>query len=90
VSRDPKPPPPRQGASPESVMTEELGRWLGPLTARAAVRLAAIRTLNVSAERVTPADVPKVLESLRPMLDTLLGGEHAARVIDDVARRFSP
>lgn len=80
----------RVTANPEAVMTEELGRLLGPMTARAAVRVTSLRTLGVAAEQMKPADVPKVLEALRPMLTTLLGAEPARLVVEAITRRFAP
>lgn len=83
-------PRPGSGRTPEEVITEELGRLLGPLTARASIRVFSLRVLGVKAEEMKPADVPRVLEGLRPMLMTLLGAEPTEGVIRAITRRFVP
>jgi hypothetical protein len=80
----------RKDATPAELIAEELARWLGPNTARTAVRTFARRALGLNAEELRPSDVPGVLDALRPMLNTLLGTERARSVLGTLARRFAP
>jgi hypothetical protein len=61
-----------------------LAAYLGPHTARVAVRTFAQRKLGHGAESVTPAEVPALLESLAPMLRAFVGKERTATVIEDI------
>lgn len=80
----------RAGATPAEVIAEELERWLGANTARTALRVFTHRATGLAAEQLRPADVPKVLEALRRMLNTLLGARRADEVLATIARRFVP
>jgi hypothetical protein len=53
----------------------ELAEALGPVTARNALRTFSRRAVDKAPETLATADVPKVLDALRPMLRTLCGAE---------------
>jgi hypothetical protein len=77
-------------ANTADVIAAELEPLLGPNTARTAIRVFAKHALGVAPEQIRPAEVPKVLDALRPMLNTLLGAARACLVRDAIARRFVP
>ena len=74
--------------SPARHVEERLATFLGPHTARNALKTFATRTLGRSPEELTLADVPSLLAALRPMLRTLLGEDSARMLIDDIAREL--
>jgi len=78
--------PPRR--MPADVVADRLATWLGPHTARTAVRTFSERALGLRPEQVTPADVPRLLAALRPMLRTLLGATQGEELLDQLAREL--
>ncbi len=71
----------RDGRTLADLVTDQLSPYLGPNTARVAVRTFALRTLGVKPEEMKMAEAPRLLEALRPVLKTLLG-EAAATTLD--------
>jgi hypothetical protein len=65
-------------------IADSLAAYLGPHTARVAVRTFAQRKLGHGAEAVTLADVPALLEALAPMLRAFVGKERTAAVIEGI------
>jgi len=61
-----------------------LAVYLGPHTARNAVRTFSERALGRGPETMTPDDVPRLLEALRPMLCTLLGSVQGQGVLERI------
>ncbi|WP_242356534.1 MULTISPECIES: hypothetical protein [Anaeromyxobacter] len=77
------------GKSRGDVIATALARWIGPDTARAVVRTFSDRVLGLRPDEIGPADVPRLLESLRPMLRTLLGqgpAEHVLAELEEALR----
>jgi hypothetical protein len=66
------------------VIADELARYLGPNTARTAVRTFSDRVLGCRPDEVSVANAPKLLQALRPMLRTLLGQARAELVVADI------
>jgi hypothetical protein len=66
----------------------QLARYLGPHTARVAVKTFSQRGLGRGAETLTVADVPAVSQALRPMLRTLVGKQRAEVVLQQILREF--
>jgi hypothetical protein len=66
----------------------QLARYLGPHTARVAVKTFAMRGLSRGAETLTVADVPAMTQALRPMLRTLVGKQRAEIVMQQILREF--
>jgi hypothetical protein len=62
-------------------LIEQLAFYLGPHTARVAVRTFCESALGMAPEAMKPADLDRLLPALRPMLRTLLGGVHAEDLI---------
>src|SRR5260221_354591 len=54
-------------------MRDRLSVYLGPNTARNALRSCAQKTVGIAAEELTLGQAQTVVEALRPMLKTLLG-----------------
>jgi hypothetical protein len=69
--------------SPAEVIADALTVHLGPSTARTALRTFASRA-GLSVETLSPADAPRLLEALRPMLRTLLGAAPADAVLEGI------
>lgn len=74
------------GQSPADVIRDQLAQYLGPFTAKNAVRLYAKQALATDEDGVTLAEVPRLLEALGPTLRTLLGRDTAERLIADLQR----
>jgi hypothetical protein len=70
------------------VVVKELAVYLGPHTAKTAVRTFAERALGKAPEALQPADSEELLEALRPMLRTLLGSEQSDAVLARIAREL--
>ena len=68
---------------------QELTPFLGPNTARNAVRTFAARAVRRRPEELSAQDAPQVVAALRPMLQTLLGREAAGVVTDLLLRRVN-
>jgi hypothetical protein len=47
------------------------------------------KALGVPAEEAKPFQIPMLLEALRPMLNVMLGKEHAEAVINEIRRDLS-
>ncbi len=73
---------------PAEVIADALTVHLGPSTARTAVRTFSTR-LGLRPDLISPADAPRLLEALRPMLRTLLGPSPADDVIDGIRGELS-
>ena len=69
-------------------VAQRLEGFLGPHTARVAVKTFAMRGLARGSETLTVADVPAMTQALRPMLRTLVGKQRAEVVIQQILREF--
>jgi hypothetical protein len=67
-------------------VAKRLAVFLGPHTARNAVRTFAARSTGRPPEQLIRTDVPALLEALRPMLRTLIGEESAKLLIAQILR----
>jgi hypothetical protein len=75
--------------SPSDVIAAALALYVGPETARSAVRTFADRVLGRRAEELTFDEAARLVESFRPMLRTLLGegpAEHLLRELTEALR----
>jgi len=75
----------RKRIGPE--LEAEIAAFLGPHTARVAMKMYARRAVERAPEELTPADVVPVLEAMRPMLSTLLGTPKARAFIEKLTAR---
>jgi hypothetical protein len=71
--------------SVQEIILGRLAMFLGPNTARVALKTFAART-GRSPEALTRADVPEVLAALLPMLRTLIGRERAESLVRQLAQ----
>lgn len=71
---------------PADIVRDKLSHYLGPFTAKNAVKMFAAQNLSTDPDHITVDQVPALLESLGPMLRTLLGKEGADGVIEEVRR----
>ena len=65
-----------------------LARYLGPHTARVAVKTFAQRALGRGPETLTVADIPAMTQALRPMLRTLVGKQRSEIVVQHILVEF--
>ena len=68
-------------------VAEHLSPYLGPFNAGVAVKTFAKRTFQRGPETLTAADLPTLLEALRPMLHTMVGTASTQALIEDIQRR---
>ena len=76
-------------AAPAGRWHEGLERQLGPLlgdfTAKMALQTAALRSVKRPVDTLTAADLPALIEGLKPMLNTFLGAARAKAVLEELA-----
>lgn len=70
-------------------VAEHLSPYLGPFNAGVAVKTFARRALRREPETLTVADVPVLLEALRPMLHTMVGTLSTQSLLEDIQRRVT-
>ena len=70
---------------PFEVLRERLTVYLGPNTARTALKTFAQKSLGVAAEELTAAQAKQLLDALRPMLKTLVGAAQCERILAQLA-----
>jgi hypothetical protein len=72
--------------APFEVLRDRLAVYLGPHTARTALKTFADRAVGgaVTPEQMTAAQARKLLEALRPMLKTLVGAAQCERIISQL------
>ncbi len=73
-----------ESRTPAEQIADALAHYLGPNTARTAVRTFAGRALGRLPEAVSLAEAPALLDALRPMLRTLLGNAPADRLLAEL------
>lgn len=74
--------------APAELIADRLATYLGPFTAKNAVKTFATRALGRPPEMLIAADIPPLLRALRPMLRTLLGAEQADTVLQHIEREI--
>jgi hypothetical protein len=67
--------------APLEIVATRLAEYLGPHTARVAIKTFSTKVGHSGADPFTSADVGALLEALRPMLRTLLGRERAEQLL---------
>jgi hypothetical protein len=72
-------------AEPLAALIErQLAVYLGPHTARTALKTFAHKAVGKLPEQLTRADTGKLLDALRPMLRTLLGTDQSDSVLEQL------
>jgi hypothetical protein len=69
---------------PADVIASHLATFLGPHTARVAVRTFSERAAGRAPESLTRSDVPRLLVELRPAIRTLIGSTHCESVFERI------
>ena len=69
-------------------IADRLAVYLGPHTAKTAVRTFCERAFKRSPETLTLADIPSLLGALRPMLRTLIGAAQCEVVLSQINREL--
>jgi hypothetical protein len=69
--------PGRQGRAIADAISDRLAEYLGPNTARIAVKTFAHKALGRGPETLVPEDVAPLCDALLPMLRTFVGRAHA-------------
>ena len=65
-------------------IADHLAEYLGPHTARVAVKTFSMRALGRGPEDLLPMDAAAVLDALKPMLRAFVGRERAEAVIERI------
>jgi hypothetical protein len=65
-----------------STIAEHLAVYLGAHTAKVAVKTFTLRTLGRGQETLTIADLPRLFDALKPMMNTLIGKKQSDAVIE--------
>jgi hypothetical protein len=73
---------------PAEIIADGLATYLGPFTAKNAVKTFATKALGRPPEMLVRADIEPLLRALRPMLRTLLGADQAEAVIQQLTREI--
>jgi hypothetical protein len=66
---------------PFEVLRDRLTIYLGPNTARTALKTFAQKSLGMAAEDLSTSQAKQLLEALRPMLKTLVGAAQCERIL---------
>ena len=73
--------------APAEQIREQLTKYVGPFTAKNALHSFA-KLSGTEASQLTSSDVPRLLESIGPLLKTLLGKAAAEKVIEQMQGDF--
>jgi hypothetical protein len=63
------------------VIRDRLAEYLGPNTARNAIKTFSEKSLGLPSDKVTRLDAARLVEALRPMLKTLVGAAKAEQIV---------
>lgn len=74
-----------QSSKLAEMIATRLAVYLGPHTARVAVKTFSLKALGRGPETLTPADVPKLNAALRPMLRTFVGRAQCEVVLEQIS-----
>jgi len=67
-----------------NIITSRLAPHLGPNVARMAVKTSSKQALGVAPEAVQPSQARAVIDAIRPMLNVMLGRDHAESIVADI------
>lgn len=67
--------------SPSEIIYRHLVHYLGPHTTRTALRTFCTKAVGKAPDEVTRAEIPQVLNALKPMMRTLIGAKESDAVL---------
>lgn len=67
-------------------IADRLTAYLGPHTARTAVKTFCLKAFSRGPETLMPNDVPHLLQALRPMLKTFVGKARCEVILEAIAK----
>lgn len=70
---------------PFEVVRDRLAVYLGPHTAKSALKTFADKTLRMPPEQMNASEARQLVEALRPMLKTLVGAAQCERIVAQLA-----
>jgi hypothetical protein len=73
---------------PASIVEERLAVFLGPHTARTAVKTFSERAIGKPPDQLEQHEMPRLLAALRPMLRTLLGASQCEVLLRRITEEF--
>ncbi len=76
------------GDSPHEIVFRQLARYLGPSTAKTALKTFCEKSVGKPPDQLTSQDAPKLLTALKPMLRTLLGVGECDQVLQQLTREL--
>jgi hypothetical protein len=79
----------RVGDSTADIVFKQLARYLGPSTAKTALKTFCDRSVGKPPEQVTRSDAQPLLVALKPMLRTLLGAGQCDQVLKQLQQELS-
>lgn len=68
------------------IVADRMAVYLGPHTARVAVKTFSVKALGRGPETLTKADIPALAKALRPMLRTLVGRSTCEVILEQIDR----
>jgi hypothetical protein len=78
--------PPTPPSPTAQQIADHLATYLGPHTARVAVKTFCMRALNHGPEELLPMDAPALLEALKPMLRAFVGRERSEAIVERIRK----
>jgi hypothetical protein len=69
-----------------AIVISRLAPHLGPNVARMAMKTSSQKALGLPPEAAERMHVPKLLDAIRPMLNVMLGKDHAETIILEIRR----
>ena len=77
------------GDSTAEIVFKQLARYLGPSTAKTALKTFCDRSVGKAPEQMTRTDAVPLLTALQPMLRTLLGAGECEQVLKRLKQELS-
>jgi hypothetical protein len=69
-----------------NIITSRLAPHLGPNVARMAMKTSSQKALGIAPENVQINQAGAVIDAIRPMLNVMLGRDHAETIVQDIRK----
>ena len=73
------------GRTPFDVLRDRLAVFVGPHTARNAIKTVSMRDLGIAPEQISAGQAIELLAALRPMLNVLVGRASCQQILAQLA-----